>query len=273
MYELKKNDELGVNVIISRLGSDLPSLSNKAISQIQSRMPEINRASKAFGRSNSPVENKLMTLSIISHSPYKRLKQCLAEIERKRNALKEAYFKMAREENQINRLEYRLQNEDLDEFCRRDIEIELAEAYSNMADRKIYVEGALKSIADFQDAYEQIIKNYKIPENWDEKDFIEAEVEHHIKTVFTQAVRDMMSHRSANVGNCEYFQQYGISPVEGYTEVLEYLKLAEEDSSITSFYSWLDRMYSKYKDNYKYAMEYIGLDTVYNTDFIYLEEK
>ena len=272
-YEISTAHEADFNLIISRIGNDLPTLSEKALVKIQERMPEINRATKSFGRQNSPVESKLMSLAIISHSPYKRLKQCLSQIERKRSALKESYFKAAKDDNQLARLEHKLEYEDLDEFDKRDVEIEIAELRTGMADSKIYVEGALKSIGDFQDAYEQIRESNDIPEKWDEKDFIEAEYENHIKTAFTQGVRDIQMNGRINVGNCEYFEQYGINPLIAGGEIRQYINSLDEHSGIEALYKFLDDMYNKYKDCPKKAMKHIGLDEIYNKDFIYLEEK
>lgn len=258
--------------MISRIGNNLPSLSDKAVAKIQERMPEIHRATKAFGRNNSPVENKLMSLNMISHSPYKQLKQCLSQIEKKRNALKEAYFKAAKDDNRLAHLEHKLQQEGLDKFEKRSIEIKIMELQTNMADSKIYIEGALKSIGDFQDAYEQIRINNNIPEDWDEKDFIEAEFENHIKTAFQHAMRDLQSAGRAAHSTLEYFEQYGIKPAIGYAEAMKYLA-ENKEGDIESLYAWYDEMYEKYKDCPKKAMKHIGLDEIYNKDFIYLETK
>jgi hypothetical protein len=270
-YAISTTDEIDFNVIVSRIGDNLPTLSEKALTKIQERMPEINRATKAFGRQNSPVENKLMSLNMISHSPYKMLKQCLSQIENKRQSLKDAYFKTAKDNNQLDRLEYKLQQEDLDEFDRRDVEIEIAELRTNMADTKIYVEGALKSIGDFQDAYEQIMKSNNIPEKWDERDFVEAEYENHIKTAFQHALRDIQTTGTSNQGTLEYFEQYGIKPMVGYAEAKKYF-VENKEIDIESLYAWYDEMYEKYKDCPKKAMKHIGLDEIYNEDFVYLEK-
>lgn len=259
--------------MLSRIGDNLPSLSEKAIVKIQERMPEINRATKALGRKNSPVENKLMSLSMVSFSPYKQLKQCLSQIEKKRQALKEAYFKSAKDDNQLARLKYKLQQEDLNEFDKRDIEIEIMELQANMADSRIYIEGALKSLGDFQDAYEQIMKANNIPEKWDEQDFIEAEYENHIKTAFQHALRDIQTNGMSNQGTLEYFEQYGIKPMVGYAEAKKYFVEHRDEIDIESLYAWYDKMYDKHKDCPAKAMKRIGLDEIYNKDFIYMEEK
>lgn len=271
-YEISTAHEADFNIIISRIGDNLPSLSEKALVKIQERMPEINRATKSFGRTNSPVENKLMSLSMISLGPYKMLKQCLAQIEKKRSALKESYFKAAKDDNKIARLEHRLDKEDLDDFDQRDVEIEIAELKTNMADSKIYVEGALKSLGDFQDAYEQIRESNGIPEKWDERDFIEAEYENHIKTAFQHALRDVQTNGMANQGTLEYFEQYGIKPMVGYAEAKQYF-MTNKEEDIESLYDWYNRMYNKYKDCPEKAMKHTGLDEIYNKDFIYSEEK
>ncbi len=39
-----------------------------------------------------------MSLTMMTDSPYRRLRQCLSQIERKRTALEEAYFKMQKKQ-------------------------------------------------------------------------------------------------------------------------------------------------------------------------------
>ena len=57
-------------------------------------MVEIDRVNHTAGRSNTQTTNQLMTLTMMTDSPYRRLRQCMSQIERKRSALEESYFKM-----------------------------------------------------------------------------------------------------------------------------------------------------------------------------------
>jgi len=66
---------------------DFKTFDQEKLELVANRMPEINRATKSFGKQNSQATGKLMSLHMIAQSPYRRIKQCLAKIERKRSAL------------------------------------------------------------------------------------------------------------------------------------------------------------------------------------------
>ena len=83
---------------------DFNIFNEEGISKIADRMVEVDRASRSFGRKNTQTTNRLMTLTMLnSSSPYRILRQCLAEIERKRGAIQENRFiileKLAQLEN------------------------------------------------------------------------------------------------------------------------------------------------------------------------------
>ena len=72
----------------------LATITNEKLEIISKKMVAIDRANNTAGRSDTQTTNQLMTLTMLTDSPYRRLRQCLAQIEKKRNALDEAYFKM-----------------------------------------------------------------------------------------------------------------------------------------------------------------------------------
>ena len=113
------------------------------IQKISERMVEMERANNSLGRKNTQTTNQLMTLTMLTDSPYRRLRQCLAQIERKKSALREAYFKHQKLELQIKEWE-----EENTELSR----INIAEARTGAESSKIYIEGALKEMAVFQEA-------------------------------------------------------------------------------------------------------------------------
>ena len=80
------------------------TLGDKELDQIVEKMPEINRATKAFGKQNTQVTGRLMSLTMLGTSAYHRIKQCLAKIERKRGALKENIYRLRRDKINLDRL-------------------------------------------------------------------------------------------------------------------------------------------------------------------------
>ena len=111
----------------------------------------------------------------------------------------EHYFKYQRLEIEIKEWE-----EEDTELSR----IKLAETKTGIDTSKKYIEGALKEIGIFQDAYEEIRENNNIPEDWDEEDAELDEIRHHIRQAFRQSHRDMILHGTINQGNAEYLEQY-----------------------------------------------------------------
>jgi len=263
------------------------SVDEKSLATIAERMPEINRATRVFGRQNSQATGKLMSLSMIAQSPYRRLKQALAKIERKRGALKENIFKLRREKIALDRL-VDLKNliiegmkedpEDRELYYRlQEVNIDIEEKVANIGDTNVYIEAALKEIGMYQDAYNEIIESYNIPENWDENDFEKAEIEEHVKTAFLHAVHDVEMTGRLNCGTHEYLMQYGINPHTAYALVRAYLSETEEMvqkgnyPDINRLYGFLDNMHEMFKDQFVHAMKRIGLKKLISEDFLYKE--
>lgn len=271
---------------------DFKVFDDAKLAKLAKNMPEINRATQVFGRQNSQATGKLMSLNMISQSPYRRLKQCLAKIERKRSALKENIFKLRKEKLKIDKLLYQRQkfedlitisDESIDiqeiEFKIQHINIKLQEKAANISDTNLYIEGALKEIGMYQDAYSEIKESYNIPSNWDENDFERCEVEEHVKTAFLHLIRDIEMNGRVNVGTHEYLEQYGVNPhtatklVQIYLGNIEQMISEGKYANITVLYDFLDEMYNTFKDEYKHAMRRIGLKKLISEDYLYLEEK
>ena len=255
------------------------------LAKLAENMPEINRATNVFGKQNSQATSKLMSLHMISQSPYRRLKQCLSQIERKRQALKENIFKLRREKIALDKLISRkdaIVNKDAyceEAFDLQLLDIDIEEKVSNISDTGIYIEGALKEIGMYQEAYKEIKASYNIPDDWDEEDYEKCEVEEHLKTAFLHTIRDVEMTGRLNVGTHEYLEQYGVNPHTAYKLVQDYLsqieKLSQEGNytNIKVLYDFLDRMYDTFKDEYKHAMNRIGITNLISHEYLYLEDK
>ena len=139
----------------------LATMTTEKIAKISERMVEMERANNSLGRRNTQTTNQLMTLTMMTDSPYRRLRQCLSQIERKKEALRENFFKFQKKQLEIK--EWEKEDTPL-------ARVNIAEARSGIENSKVYIDGALKEIAVFQDAYEEIRKNNNIPVLWDEED-------------------------------------------------------------------------------------------------------
>ncbi len=271
---------------------DFKTFDQEKLALVAGRMPEINRATRSFGKQNSQATGKLMSLHMIAQSPYRRMKQCLAKIERKRSALKENIFKLREQKVKLDRYLYKqkaLLNKLADitegreegdpvliDFDLQEVDIKIQKLAADISDSNIYIEGALKEIGMYQESYDEIRKSHNIPERWDEGDMERAEIEEHVKTAFLHAIRDVEMTGRLNVGTHEYLEQYGINPHHAYQLVKEYLMQVDDYSGgahIEVLYSFLDKMYDDFKDEYKKAMRRLGLKNLISENFLYIEDK
>jgi len=293
-------DKSNIFMQITTRGADASSKSlvdfkvfdNNKLAKLAENMPEINRATNVFGKQNSQTTSKMMSLNMISQSPYRRLKQCLAQIERKRSALKENVFRLRRDKLEMdkllylkNKLENKLKNcefeEDQDpqdiQFKIDSIEIDIQEKASGIADSNLYIEGALKEIGMYQEAYNEIKESHNIPDAWDEEDYEKAEIEEHVKTAFLHAIRDLEMNGRLNVGTHEYLEQYGVNPQSALVFVRAYLtnhaNLVSKGKipNVNALYEFLDEMHGMFKDEYKHAMKRTGLKNIISRDFLYID--
>jgi hypothetical protein len=248
----------------------LATITDEKLAVIAEKMVEIDRVNHTAGRSQTQTTNQLMSLTMMTDSPYRRLRQCMSQIERKRKALEESYFKMQKKQLQI-----KLWYEKGDEMS----VIRAKEAESGMIRQKDYIDAAFKEIATFQCAYDEIRESHNIPENWDEKDAELAEIDHHIKQAFRQAHRDMVNTGRIGLGNMEYLEQYGIHIQTATKIIADYITSEDEMISegklptVKHLYAFLDRMAETFHDAHKDVMNRIGIKELIKEDFLYLENK
>ena len=267
-----------INQIATRAASDdmtalaiFRTFDAPALAQIGEQMQEINRASRVFGRKNSQMTNKLMTLTMLQDtSPYRVMRQCVAEIENRRTAVKEAVFRLKRQRVELQQM---LENiEALADHQRELMQIDIEEVASKIEDSMLYLEGAFKDIASFQSAYIQVRDNNGIPDLWDEADFEEAEPTSHVRFAFLLAYRNAMSAGRMDAGTLEYLHQFGVHPREAWNEVNAYIQRADkEQHGYEEFETWLDDMQEKFGENYKKSMARIGLTNIVDDIAVYKE--
>lgn len=255
------------------------TLNNDKLQKIADRMVDIDRATKSFGKSNTQTTSKLMSLTMLSPAgtPYQQIKQILAQIERKRTAIKESYIKIKRQKVELKKLERDLSNTE-DELDREDILIDIEETLSNISDSILYLEGALKEVGQYQTVYDEIRNSNNIPEDWDELDMELAEIEHHIKNAFRLGLRDIINHNSLGMGTLEYLEQYGINPIAADKFIRDYVnsqKTKLNRMSVSSYdehMDFLEKMYDMHKNCYKDAMKRMGITNLLDKEFLYLEK-
>ncbi len=262
-------DEYKATSLAKSVGG-LTTITDKKLAKIAEKMVEVDRANHTAGRSNTQTTNQLMTLTMMTDSPYRRLRQCLSQIERKRSALDESFFKMKK--NKIRIRDYYEKGDELSVIKAQEIE-------HGMHRQKDYIDAAFKEIAVFQTTYDEIRESHNIPEKWDERDAEEEEVTHHIKQAFRQAHRDMVNSGRMGLGNMEYMEQYGIH-IQTATKIIgDYIanedKMIKEGKmpTVNHLYAFLDHMVEIFHDSHKDVLKRIGIKELIKDEFLYLEDR
>jgi hypothetical protein len=254
---------------LQKVVGGLTTITDDKLAVISANMVEMDRANHTAGRSQTQTTNQLMSLTMLSVSPYRMMRQCLSQIERKRTALEGVYFKLQKKKLKIAK--WREKGDELSL-------IKADEAEHKVYRQKDYIDGALKEIGVFQQSYDEIRKAHNIPENWDERDAEEAEIDHHIKQAFRQAHRNMVDSNVIGAGNAEYLEQYGIHVQTAKTIIAGYImrenqRIANgEIITVNDLYVFLDRMAVTFHDHHKLVLEYMGIKDLIKEDYLYLEK-
>ena len=245
--------------------SNLKTLDKTQVARITSRLPEFHRGSALIGHSTSQASYSLQTMQMINDSPLSRMKQCLAQINKKYLALQESYFNIENKKLDILKLH---KNSDSKS------KLKIREEESLIDTISISMENALREIGMFQNMYDSIMKNYKIPDDWTELDFEKQEISHMIKSSFRIAIQDLSASGRVSKAAVEYWEQLGIHPQMGEYRTRAYLLNTQnilvelKEITIKLMYNFLDEMAEEFKESYKNALTRIGLDELGSEEFM-----
>tara|TARA_Y100000310_G_scaffold323288_1_gene383430 strand:+ start:603 stop:1409 length:807 start_codon:yes stop_codon:yes gene_type:complete len=255
---------------ITDIAEGFSTLTQESLQKISDNMPMVNHGLKTTGKKNTQTTSQLMSLTMLSDSPYRRLRQCLAQIDRKKIAYNEAYFKFKKLSVRVK--EWTKQKDEMSL-------IRVEEANCKLADSKNYIEGALKEIGTYQQAMIEIMETHNIPENWDEADVEKEEIAHHIRMAFRNCHRDLVQDQRMNMGTMEYLEQYGIHPLVARQLVLEYIeintKLIADGKfpTVDNLYKFLDDMVEQFKNAHKAVMKRIGIKTLMKEEYLFMNKQ
>lgn len=230
---------------------DLPSTYQTMLKEISYKFPKIIKATKKFNKTQSQFMDNMMTLS--QPTELRSLRQILAQINRSKTALEEAYFSIQKKNIEIKRRKQSLEaNKNLDELDKESLYIEIAELKSQINNIMGSVEGAIRKISAYMNQYENIL-GYLGKDEITEEDFEKDEERYHIMKAFEQALCAARA-RSGIIdeGNHIYFYQIGISGTAAQIDVANFL--GDEGLKITAgdvldhsdTRNWMRKMAKKY---------------------------
>lgn len=235
---------------ISTLTTSLPQNYQTMLDNISEYYPVVAKATKNYNKTQSQFMDNMLTLS--QPTKLRSLRQILAEINKAKRALDEAYFKIEKQKVKILKKKRKLETEE-DDLERQLIHIEVAEIESQISHSMSYVEGAIRKISAYMNQYKNIL-NCLGKDEITEEDFEKDEERYHIMTAFSQGLHAARSHNGIiDEGNHIYLYQIGISGTAAQVEVNNFLasegKMVAEGElpSHQLAWDWLHKMADKYQ--------------------------
>lgn len=233
-----------IDVTFSLPISSADNVNSAAVAKVNALLPEIEEKTRAFDRQNSQTTLSLMSLTMMTgQSPYRIMRQVMAEVEKRKMALLDA---------QVSHAEALIEIEELEGKDDPVSMAKLRKAKVGLQSLEGKVNGSFKDIATLLDAYENIKAKNGI-DDWDEEAFEAEEKKHHVRRGFELMYRNLLEQGRAAVATIEYTAQYGVHPQVALKECQIYLQgVAEaiENGRVphsNHLEDFLDEMAEKYK--------------------------
>jgi len=198
---------------------------NLMLKNIQDRMPAVVRDTSNFHKSHSQFMQ--VTLDVTAITPIRSIKHSLAEIDRTRSALQEAYIGLRKKQNELKKKERDLEAA-TDPLDRELLEIEILELNSHLEGTQNHVNGALRKMNFFVNQHQQLLDKLGVQEITEEMYELE-ESKYHIMTCMKQALNAARSRNGMiDEGNLIYVFDLGINAAQAQAEVFAYLSWENE---------------------------------------------
>ena len=267
--KLVKKEESNI-VENKTIGFEIQSnnINKAAVEKVSQYLPELDQKTKAFGSQNTQTTLSLMTLTMLGgQSPYRMLRQILAEVERRKGALAESQVNHAKLVKEINELEGETDPVEAATYRKACVSITTLEGKIN---------GSFKDIAILIDAYNNIKETQGIGDEWDEESFENEEKRHHVRRCFEMMYRNLLDGGRVSTSTIEYMQQFGVHPQICQKEVAGYMAFTDdrimqgEILHANDLEDFLDEMGEKYwKGADKTSERIFGKKNITNKDFMY----
>lgn len=198
---------------------------NLMLKNIQDRMPAVTRDTSNFHKSHSQFMQ--VTLDVTAITPIRSIKHTLAEIDRTRSALQEAYIGLRKKQNELKKKERDLEAS-TDPLDRELMEIEILELNSHLEGTQNHVNGALRKMNFLVNQHAQLLEKVGKNEITEEEYELE-ESKYHIMTCMKQALNAARSRNGMiDEGNLIYLFDLGINAAQAQAEVFAYLNMENQ---------------------------------------------
>jgi hypothetical protein len=218
------SNELILGSINTALAINKPEY-NLMLKNIQDRMPAVTRDTSNFHKSHSQFMSVMLDVTAIT--PIRSIKHTLAEIDKTKSALQEAYISLRKKQVELKKKERELES-CIDPFDRELLEIEILEINSHLDGTQNHVNGALRKMNFMVNQHKQLLETVGKSEITEE-DYEKEESKYHIMTCMKQALIAARSrHGPIDEGNLIYLFDLGINAAQAQAEVSAYLNMEKE---------------------------------------------
>jgi hypothetical protein len=198
---------------------------NLMLKNIQDRMPAVHRDTSNFHKSHSQFMS--VTLDVTAITPIRSIKHTLAEIDRTRSALQEAYINVRKKQVELKKKERDLLNATDPLDCEL-LEVEIMEITTHLEGTQNHVNGALRKMNFMVNQHKQLLEAVGKDEITEE-DYEREESRYHIMTCMKQALNAARSRNGMiDEGNLIYLFDLGINAAQAQAEVIAYLNMENQ---------------------------------------------
>jgi hypothetical protein len=198
---------------------------NLMLKNIQDRMPAVTRDTSNFHKSHSQFMS--VTLDVTAITPIRSIKHTLAEIDRTKSALQEAYIGLRKKQNELKKKERDLAQA-TDPLDIELMEIEILELNSHLEGTQNHVNGALRKMNFMVNQHAQLLEKVGKSEITEEEYEME-ESKYHIMTCMKQGLNAARSRNGMiDEGNLIYLFDLGINAAQAQAEVFAYLSMENQ---------------------------------------------
>ena len=214
--EIAVQQELNIN-----LPANVKPEYKTMLANIKEKMPAVAQATSNFDKSHSQFMG--VTLDVTAITPIRSIKHTLAEVDRTRGALQEAFINMKKKEVELKKKQRELE-ECTDDLDKEMLEIEILELETGLTNGQNSVQGAIRKMNFFTNQYDKLMEHIGKDE-LTEADYELEEVKYHIMTCMKQALNSARP-RACQIdeGNLIYLFDLGINAAQAQAEVFAYLQ-------------------------------------------------
>ena len=172
--EIAVQQELNIN-----LPANVKPEYKTMLANIKEKMPAVAQATSNFHKSHSQFMG--VTLDVTAITPIRSIKHTLAEVDRTRGALQEAFINMKKKEVELKKKQRELE-ECTDDLDKEMLEIEILELETGLTNGQNSVQGAIRKMNFFTNQYDKLMEHIGKDE-LTEADYELEEARYHIMTV------------------------------------------------------------------------------------------